>query len=588
MLVKKLKNNKSAGIDEIINEYIKNSIPKMLPVYNKLFNKVLTTGNIPESWSKGIIIPIYKNKGNPKDPNNYRGITLLSCVGKLFTTLLNIRLTKYIEDNNILSENQAGFREGYSTTDHIFLLKSITDLFFKSKQKLYCAFIDYKQAFDTIWRDGLWHKLHKCRVLQDSKLFKVIKNMYQNIKSCVKLDGEKSAYFENLQGVRQGENLSPILFSLFVDDLQDFIAENGCKPLNFKDDQINQLFKLMVIMYADDTVIMANSPKDLQLALDNLDKYCKTWKLTVNTDKTKVLVFGKRKFKSTFAFKFNDNELEIVDNFKYLGIILKFNGNFDICRKTLKDQATRAMFSILSKGRRLSLPIDVQLDLFDKTVAPILLYGCEVWGYENTTLIEGVHLKFCKYLLGLKSSTPNCMVYGELGRYPLDITIKTRMISYWVKILKSKASKFTHIMYQELYKMYNDNRFKSRWVDEVFKILNVNGLGYIWYNQTAELNVNYVKNIVKISLVNQFEQNWNATIQNSSKCTLYRSHKTKLEFENYLVNIPQYFVKYIIKFRTSNHKLAIETGRYLNIVRGERHCDLCKAGKLGDKFHLNV
>ena len=134
--------------------------------------------------------------------------------------------------------------------------------------------------------------------------------------------------------------------------------------------------------------------------------------------------------------------------------------------------------------------------------------------------------------------------------------------------------------------MYNDNRFKSRWVDEVFKILNVNGLGYIWYNQTAELNVNYVKNIVKISLVNQFEQNWNATIQNSSKCTLYRSHKTKLEFENYLVNIPQYFVKYIIKFRTSNHKLAIETGRYLNIARGERHCDLCEARKLGDEFHL--
>ena len=103
------------------------------------------------------IILIYKNKGDRKDPNNYRGITLLSCVGKLFTSVVSERLKTYCATNNIINENQAGFRSKYSTTDHIFSLKVLVNLFFRSKQKLYCAFVDYMKAFDTVWRDGLWH-----------------------------------------------------------------------------------------------------------------------------------------------------------------------------------------------------------------------------------------------------------------------------------------------------------------------------------------------------------------------------------------------------------------------------------------------
>ena len=80
----------------------------------KLFNKVLDTGEIPDDWLTGMIIPIYKNKGSKEDANNYRGITLLSCVGKLFTAILNQRLTEFCDNNLILKEIQAGFRKGYS------------------------------------------------------------------------------------------------------------------------------------------------------------------------------------------------------------------------------------------------------------------------------------------------------------------------------------------------------------------------------------------------------------------------------------------------------------------------------------------
>ncbi len=132
-----------------------------MPSYIKLFNKVLETGNISEDWLIGIIVPIYKNNGDMLDVNNYRGIPLLNCIGKLFTTILNARLMEFSENNSIIKEIKAGFREGYSTIEHAFLIKNLLDLFLSRKKKLYSLYIDYRKAFNFVWRNALWNKLLK-------------------------------------------------------------------------------------------------------------------------------------------------------------------------------------------------------------------------------------------------------------------------------------------------------------------------------------------------------------------------------------------------------------------------------------------
>ena len=109
--IKNLKAGKSPGEDKILNEYIKSTKDIFLPLYEKLFNKVFDCGYLPDSWLEGTIKPIYKNKGNSMQPQNYRPITILSCVGKLFTPILNNTLTRFLNNDNILSENQAGFRK---------------------------------------------------------------------------------------------------------------------------------------------------------------------------------------------------------------------------------------------------------------------------------------------------------------------------------------------------------------------------------------------------------------------------------------------------------------------------------------------
>ena len=133
---KLLKNNKSSGLDNILNEYIKSTIHVMIPIYKRLFNLIPDMGIVPESWTCGVIKPIFKNKGDPSDPSNYRQITLLSCFSKLFTAIINTRLKKYAENFECISFSQAGFRPGYSTTDNIFILKCLIDFMQGSKKKL--------------------------------------------------------------------------------------------------------------------------------------------------------------------------------------------------------------------------------------------------------------------------------------------------------------------------------------------------------------------------------------------------------------------------------------------------------------------
>lgn len=151
-------------------------------------------------------MPVYKGKGSLNDVINYRGITLLSCLGKLFTSIINERIRTYLNNTGMIGDEQAGFRSNHSTLDHIFTLYPIVDFYLRKKRRIYCAFIDYEKAFDLVDRTSLWSKLIGCNV--NGNVLKVINTFYANAKSAVIKDGIISEYFQCNIGVRQGENLS--------------------------------------------------------------------------------------------------------------------------------------------------------------------------------------------------------------------------------------------------------------------------------------------------------------------------------------------------------------------------------------------
>ena len=578
--IRDLKLGKAAGHDEILNEYFKNAKDILLPLLVKLFNIIFETGMLPSSWLYGRIRPIFKNKGDSSNPENYRPITILSCFSKLFTSVLNNRLTTFIDTYEILQENQAGFRKAYSTTDHIFTLNSLLELFKSYKKKLYCAFIDFSQAFDSVWRIGLWRKLLQNNI--NGKFFRIVHNMYNGIKSCVSLNGESSPFFACDCGVRQGENLSPVMFSLYLNDLETFLIHKGLSgvTLAITDDEVMIYIKLFSLLYADDTALMADSPTGLQNCLDAFSCYCNQWKLNVNIAKTKVVIFGARK-KPKVQFNIGNQEIEIVDSYKYLGVLFTQTCSFLRARKHIVQQAKKAMILLFTRINNLDIPIDLQLKLFDHTVVPILTYACEVWGYENLDMIEKVQNDFLRRITCSKKCTPLYMLYGELGRYPLEITIKSRMIGFWYRITHGNPLKLSSVLYQCLLHSSNIN---SKWLTCIKSIFTKIGRPDIWQSQ-QNFHLKSVSFLVKKILIDQYMQDWYSKSSQSSRALTYFSFKQDYVLERYFILLPRKLYQQIFKIRTSNHKLPIETGRWDDIEISERKCPLCHTNDRGDEYH---
>ena len=212
-----LKNNKACGVDSISNEILKSIIyTKFNTLLVKLFNKILENSKFPCLWKRGYITPIYK-ADDSFDPSNYRGITVTSDVGKLFTLVINERLVQFLDENKVIVLNQIGFRRGYRTADHLFILNTIINSYFKKGEMVYVCFVDFSKTYDTVWRVGLFYKLIKYGL--SLKFIKLIENMYSNIQYAVKLSDGITPFFISTVGVRQGCNLSPMLFNLIINDI---------------------------------------------------------------------------------------------------------------------------------------------------------------------------------------------------------------------------------------------------------------------------------------------------------------------------------------------------------------------------------
>ena len=230
------------------------------------------------------MVPIHK-KGDKSDPGNYRGITLMSCLGKLFIAILNNRLIIYATENNILSISQLGFVAGNRCSDaHIIINNIVRKYCHKKGEKIYSCFVDFSKAFDTVPRDILMNKLQNYGIT--GRFFNVIKNIYMDDKACVKMDHKRGELFDINQGVRQGCVLSPLLFNIFISDLAKELEELDGK-MKINDKEINSIF------WADDIIMLADSQEHLQRMLNLLEDYCKKNKLQVNTDKTKTMIFNK-------------------------------------------------------------------------------------------------------------------------------------------------------------------------------------------------------------------------------------------------------------------------------------------------------
>ncbi len=433
-VVDRLKNNKAPGIDRIPNEVLRNvSVKNCLLTF---FQFYFDTGLLPKCWAQAIIKPIPKSKSNdPRIPLNYRGINLLSCIYKTYSTVINKRLLKYLETNKLLCDEQNGFRANRSCLEHIYTLYTILKNRKNTSQDTYVAFIDFSKCFDLIDRDMLYFKLIETGI--DGKMYFTLKSMYSNTMSCVNINGNLTEWFYTVNGCRQGDVTSPTAFSILINDL---IKEIKASNIGVK---INDLI-LNVLAYADDIVLLAESPEQLQNLINIVHNWCCKYRFIINPNKSNVVHFRNPPKKRTdFEFKLgNVAELSVVENYKYLGTFLDEYVTFGKATEVLSAAANRALGSMINKFKSMrEMNYRTYTKLFESLVCPVMDYGSAVWGMKSYENLEQVHNRAIRFFAGVHRLCPKPGFIGDMGWLDNLSHWKIERIRFWNRLIKDILDK---------------------------------------------------------------------------------------------------------------------------------------------------
>lgn len=424
LALSKLKDRKAPGEDRIPYEFFKYAPTSMCEAIAQAFTLVYNSETVDEKFKKSVIFPIHK-KGNIQDPRNYRGLSFMNCGPKVMMSIMNNRLLKWVQINNILNEYQAGFRPHYSTTDNIYNLSCMAHLKFNERKKLYVFFVDFKAAFDCVPRNALFYKLYNMGV--STKFTRFLERLYESTTSAVWNGEQISDYFETISGVKQGCLISPLLFALFLNDMHDALAGG------LWIDNLN----IRVLKYADDIALLADEPRELQKMICNLEKYCLDWGLTVNLIKSKIMVLRRGgRLGQNERWKFNNEAVEIVNNYEYLGVTLTPKMSFTEHIKVRTKKAKICVNGIWNKFLS-DNDIDIQLkfSIFNSVIRSIQCYSGQIFGYNYEEEINKLQLYFLKYVLRLPDHTPNYAVFLETKQEPTHIYMLKLHMNFIFKTL---------------------------------------------------------------------------------------------------------------------------------------------------------
>jgi len=478
----KLKNKRT--LDDIPPIFLKNMPRVFYQILSELFNKCVELGHYPTSLKLAKIVPIHK-KGVKYSLNNYRAISMLPIINKIFEKLINKRILNYFDSLNLFCDSQYGFRKNRSTEQAC--LRLITNILNQNNRTV-SLFVDFKSAFDTVNHRLLIEKLFHYGVRGNS--LKLIESYSSNRQVYVSINSTNSSKQDISIGLPQGSILGPLLFNIYINDISNLVPESN------------------IVIYADDVAVLFNdSDMDglnmkIQFFLYKLRNWCNFFRLSLNVDKTKMIYFNcERKIPRRVLF--NGFEIEIIRSFRYLGYVLDSRLN----HKNHLSYLISKMRRLVPLTKKLSVYFDSSsaLSFYNSMVSSHLSYGLLVWGgaigdsslhrlehlqikiilnlfsrhKENSSILSSFNILLLSRMYFLKA----CLVIHELrmGRsmnyFPLDLDNLTRKHSYstrykhnYILPFPYKKSNILNLAYQAL-KCWNslpsdvricDDQFRSR------------------------------------------------------------------------------------------------------------------------------
>lgn len=410
--------DKSPGCDMITNNMIKKCHVNYQQELLKIYNHSLTTGVVPQTWKRSLIVPIQKPTKPKENLSSYRPISLLSCLGKLLERIVSRRLEKHLESKNLLQAYLFGFRSYKGVEDVVFTLKLLVQDALNARKSCGVVYVDLKGAFDRVWRQGLIYKMSKLGI--SGSVLRWISSYLEDRENMVSIHGTLSTGYKTENGVPQGGVLSPLLFNIMLNDMP---RSQNVKLYAFADD-------ITIACTGQDTTSIESH---LQEYINNLMNWFKRWKFEVNEDKTKMQFFTRRKLRTPQLY-YNGTQIESVREQRLLGVVIdapRMNLTSHV-RATVADCSRRINMMKTLSSPKYGASHKVLHQFYTAYIRSKLLYCPSILvDLSNTqqNKLNVIQNSALRCILGARGSTPILSLQAETNVPPINM---------WLSFLASK------------------------------------------------------------------------------------------------------------------------------------------------------
>ena len=449
---------KAPGKDGIPAEVLKCCKEILITELHEILCLCWSEGEVPQDMRDANVITLYKNKGDRGDCNNYRGISLLSVVGKVFARVVLKRLQVLAEQ--VYPESQCGFRANRSTVDMIFSLRQLQEKCREQRQPLFIAFIDLTKAFDLVSRDGLFKILPKIGC--PPRLLSIIRSFHEDMKGTVVFDGSTSASFNIRSGVKQGCVLAPTLFGIFFAVMLKHAFGPAAEGIYLRTRTDEKLFNLSRLraktkvqlrclrdfLFADDAAVTAHSAEDLQQLMTRQD-----FGLTISLKKTQVMG---QDTDSAPAISINDHELNVIHDFVYLGSAISDTLSLDAeLNRRIGKEATTMTRLTKKAWNNSKLTVHTKIQIYRACVVSTLLYGSESWTLRarQERQLNAFQMRSLRRILNItwQDKVPNNTVLERAGCTSMFTLLKQRRMRWLGHVVRMDDGRIPKdLLYGEL------------------------------------------------------------------------------------------------------------------------------------------